>query len=130
MPDLNWLPGLLAGGIAGLLSAFGLGGGTLLLLWLTLFSGMPQQTAQAINLLYFLPVAAASLPSHFHNGYLKKAPILCAAAAGSLAAAAAALLATGLETELLRKCFGVYLLAMGALELFGGRIHKKDVDAK
>ena len=51
MSAADWLTGILAGGITGLLSAFGLGGGTLLLLWLTLFAGMPQQTAQAVNLL-------------------------------------------------------------------------------
>lgn len=119
MPALNWLSGLLAGGITGLISAFGLGGGTLLLLWLTLFGGMPQQTAQGVNLLYFLPVSAASLPAHIRNGYLKKGPVLWAAGAGVLTAAGAAFLATGLETEILRKCFGGYLLAMGLVELLG-----------
>lgn len=121
MPAVNWLSGLVAGAATGLLSAFGLGGGTLLLLWLTLFAGVPQQTAQAINLLYFLPVSAASLPSHFRNGYLQKGPVLWAAGAGAVTAAAAAWLATGLETGLLRKCFGVYLLVMGLVELFGKR---------
>lgn len=127
MPDLNWLSGLLAGGITGLLSAFGLGGGTLLLLWLTLFAGMAQQTAQGVNLLYFLPVSAASLPAHFRNGYLKKDLVLWAAGAGALAAAGAAYLATGLDTQLLRKCFGVYLLVMGLVELLGrGNANRKN----
>ncbi|MGM9536882.1 MAG: TSUP family transporter [Candidatus Onthomonas sp.] len=115
----DWLTGALAGGITGLLSAFGLGGGTLLLLWLTLFAGIPQQTAQAINLLYFLPVSAAALPGHFRNGYLKKRPVLWAAGAGILTAAAGAFAATWIAAGLLRKCFGVYLLVMGAVELFG-----------
>lgn len=119
MSAMNWLPGILAGGITGLLSAFGLGGGTLLLLWLTLFAGVAQQTAQAINLLYFLPVSAASLPAHFKNGYLQKGPVLWAAAAGAVTAALTALLATGLETGLLRRLFGGYLLVMGMIELLG-----------
>ena len=119
MSVLSWLSGLLAGGVTGLLSAFGLGGGTLLLLWLTLFAGLPQQTAQAINLIYFLPVALASLPAHFRNGFLQKRPVCWAAGAGALTAAAAAFLATGLDTELLRKCFGGYLLTMGLVELLG-----------
>lgn len=117
MSVVSWLGGAAAGCATGLLSAFGLGGGTLLLLWLTLFAGVQQQTAQAINLLYFLPVSAASLPAHFRGGYLKLRPVLWAAGAGAAAAAAAAFLATGLETGLLRKLFGGYLLIMGLLEL-------------
>lgn len=119
MSVLNWLSGLLAGGVTGLLSAFGLGGGTLLLLWLTLFAGLPQQTAQAINLIYFLPVAAASLPAHFRNGFLQKRQVCWAAGTGAITAAATAFLATGLDTKLLRKCFGGYLLVMGLVELLG-----------
>ncbi|MCD8382079.1 MAG: TSUP family transporter [Clostridiales bacterium] len=118
---LTWLPGLIAGCVTGLLSAFGLGGGTLLLLWLTLFAGVPQQAAQAINLVYFLPVSAGAIPAHARNGYLDGGGILWAAAAGAVAAAAAAWLATWLETELLRTLFGVYLLAMGVLELVGSQ---------
>ena len=119
MSAAGWLTGILAGGLTGLLSAFGLGGGTLLLLWLTLFAGMPQQTAQAVNLLYFLPVSAAALPGHMQNGYLKKEPVLWAAGAGAVTAAAAAFLATWIDAGLLRKCFGVYLLVMGIVELCG-----------
>ncbi|MCC8182543.1 MAG: TSUP family transporter [Clostridiales bacterium] len=122
MPDLlTWLPGLIAGCVTGLLSAFGLGGGTLLLLWLTLFGGVDQQMAQAINLVYFLPVSAGAIPAHARNGYLDGGRILWAAGAGALTAAAAAWLATRLETALLRKWFGGYLLAMGRLELLSSR---------
>ncbi|MCD7946215.1 MAG: TSUP family transporter [Clostridiales bacterium] len=117
---LAWLPGLIAGCVTGLLSAFGLGGGTLLLLWLTLFAGVGQQTAQAINLVYFLPVSAGAIPAHARNGYLEKGVVLWAAGAGVVTAAAAAWLATRLDTGLLRTLFGVYLLAMGGLELAGG----------
>ncbi|MCD7761307.1 MAG: TSUP family transporter [Clostridiales bacterium] len=117
---LTWLPGLIAGGVTGLLSAFGLGGGTLLLLWLTLFAGVGQQTAQAINLVYFLPVSAGAIPAHARNGYLERSGVLWAAGAGVVTAAAAAWLATRLETQLLRTLFGVYLLVMGGLELAGG----------
>ena len=52
---------LLAGCGAGILSAWGVGGGTLLLLVMTLWLGVEQPVAQGINLLYFLPTAAAGL---------------------------------------------------------------------
>ena len=65
----DWLLPLLAGTATGVLSGFGVGGGTLLLIYLTAFAGLPQEQAQGINLLYFLPAAAASLPAHAKNGF-------------------------------------------------------------
>ena len=52
-----FLPAL-AGFLTGILYAWGIGGGTLLLLVMTLFLGVDQLTAQGITLLYFLPTAA------------------------------------------------------------------------
>ena len=54
----SWLIPVAAGFGAGILSAWGVGGGTLLLLVMTLILGVPQQQAAAVNLLYFLPTAA------------------------------------------------------------------------
>ena len=56
-----WVIALLAGGATGILSAFGIGGGSLLLIYLTSFAALDQHQAQGINLLYFLPAAAAAL---------------------------------------------------------------------
>ena len=58
-----WIP-LLAGAATGVLSAWGIGGGTLLLLVMTLLLGVEPRTAQGINLLYFLPTAGMGLLSH------------------------------------------------------------------
>ncbi len=111
---------LLAAGIgcaAGVLSSFGLGGGTVLLLLLTLFAGLSQREAQGINLLFFLPVSAAALPSHGKNGYLRPRGVLWAAGAGAITAALTAWLSAGLETGALRRPFGLALLAVGLREL-------------
>ena len=70
--DISFIIALLAGLATGILSAFGIGGGTLLLLWMTLFAGVEQHTAQGINLLYFLPTAAIALPAHIKNGFIDK----------------------------------------------------------
>ena len=48
-----WLIPMAAGFGTGILSAWGVGGGTLLLLIMTLFLGVDPSTARAINLLYF-----------------------------------------------------------------------------
>lgn len=122
MTDL--LFGVLAGAATGVLSGFGVGGGTLLLIYLTAFAGMEQTMAQGVNLLYFLPAAATALPSHIKNGYIEKTAAIPAILAGLVCTAAAAWVATALNVELLRKCFGVFLLYIGASELLRRDVKK------
>ena len=100
----EWLLPLLAGAATGVLSGFGVGGGTLLLIYLTAFAG--------------LPAAAASLPAHAKNGFLEKSVLLPAIAAGLVCAALGAWAATGMDTALLRRCFGGFLILIGLRELF------------
>lgn len=114
---MSWLAAFMAGTVTGILSAFGVGGGSLLLIYLTVFTGASQQAAQGINLLYFLPAAAAALPAHRKNGLLERRVILPAVLAGLAAAGAAAWISNGLDTGILRKLFGVFLLIIGVTEL-------------
>lgn len=113
-----WLAAVLAGTATGVLSGFGVGGGTLLLIYMTAFTQLSQTQAQGINLLYFLPAAALALPAHFKNGFLERKALLPAISAGLVCSALAAWAATALEVALLRKCFGVFLLYAGLSELF------------
>lgn len=108
----------LCGAATGVLSAWGIGGGTLLLLCMTLFLGVGQSEAQGINLLYFLPTALISLRYHRENGYLDREAIRSAAPAGAVCALLAALAATMLDVSALRKPFGVFLLLAGVATLF------------
>ena len=108
-----WLLPLAVGFATGILSAWGVGGGTLLLLCMTLLLGVDQRTAQTINLLYFLPTAGMGLLSHGKSGLLEKPVLRSAIPAGLTAAALAAWLSFSVDTELLRRPFGVYLLAAG-----------------
>ena len=101
-----------------MLSGFGVGGGSLLLIYMTSFAGVPQTLAQGVNLLYFLPAAATALPAHLKNGYVEKKALLPAIAAGLVCSALAAWAATALDVEVLRKCFGGFLILIGLRELF------------
>lgn len=114
----EWLISMLAGAVTGVLSGFGIGGGSLLLIYMTNFTQIAQNAAQGINLLYFLPAAAAALPSHAKNGFIEKAALLPAILAGLAGTALAAWAATAMDVELLRKLFGIYLLVIGIRELF------------
>lgn len=107
-----WLPVLFGFG-TGILSAWGVGGGTLLLLCMTLFLGVDQRAAQAINLLFFLPTAGISLFFHGRNGYLEKDTWKAAALPGALAALAGSMLALRTDPSMFRFPFGVFLLYAG-----------------
>lgn len=115
----EWLVPFLAGAATGVLSGFGVGGGTLLLVYMTVFAGLDQHLAQGINLLYFLPAGLMALPAHLRNGYIEKRALVPAIGTGLLCAGGAAWAATAMEVELLRKLFGGFLMAVGTMELFG-----------
>ena len=109
----DWLLPFLCGLGASILSAWGVGGGTLLLLVMTLFLDVDQRTAQGINLLFFLPTAVSALICHAKGGYLDKPTLKNAIPLAVAAALAGAWIATALDVELLRRPFGVYLLLSG-----------------
>ena len=112
-----WLLPLAVGFATGILSAWGVGGGTLLLLVMTLFFGVDQAAAQGINLLYFLPTAAMGLIWHRKNGLLDKAGLRRTVPWALATAAAGAWAATALDVTLLRRPFGLFLLAAAVLTL-------------
>lgn len=115
---LAFLIAAAAGLACGILSGFGIGGGSLLMVWMTAVLCVEQKTAQGINLLYFLPTAAAALIFHAKNKIIDWRCVLPAAIAGCVTAALGALLAAGLEMQLLRRLFGGFLILVGLSELF------------
>lgn len=115
----EWILPLIVGAATGILSGFGVGGGTLLLVYMTAFAGVEQRLAQGINLLYFLPAGLMALPAHIKNGYLEKPVLLPAIGTGLACAALAAWAATAMDVALLKKFFGGFLVAVGIWELFG-----------
>ena len=110
----DWLIPFLCGLGASVISAWGVGGGTLLLLVMTLFLGVDQRTAQGVNLLFFLPTAASALVCHAKGGYLDKSTLKAAVPVAVIAALIGAWISNAVDVEVLRKPFGVYLLLSGA----------------
>ncbi len=108
---------LIVGTLLGFLTGLGVGGGSLLILWLTLVLEMSQTDARGINLLFFLPSAAISCYLRWRQGAVTLKKILPAIFAGCAAAAVFSLISTRMDLEILRKLFGVLLLATGIREL-------------
>lgn len=110
---MNWLLPFLCGLGAGTISAWGVGGGTLLLLVMTLLLGVEQRTAQGVNLLFFLPTALSALLCHRKGGYLHRPTLRAAIPWAVPAALVGAWIATAVDVSLLRRPFGLYLLFAG-----------------
>lgn len=117
MMVLNFLIGM----ATGILSGFGIGGGSLLVLYLTAFVSVEQTLAGGINLLYFIGCAPAALWGHIRRHAIAWRAVLWCVPAGIVAAIPAAELAQTMETDLLRRLFGVVLIGIGVREWRSGK---------
>lgn len=104
--------------MTGVLASMGLGGGFVLVVWLTLFENVTQRAAQGINLLFFLPIALISLILHLKNNLVNKIIVKKLALGGLLGAIIGTYGSQLIDNSLLRKLFALFLLAFGLRELF------------
>jgi len=103
---------LLACGLAGgIFGGMGMGGGTVLIPLITIFCGIEQHTAQAINLVSFIPMAAVALIFHIKNRLVELKPALWLIIPALATSVGAGFLAGVTEPGILRKCFGGFLIA-------------------
>ena len=101
------------GFLTGILASMGLGGGFILMVWLTAFEKIEQRAAQGINLLFFLPIAILSLILHLKNGLINKELVKKLAFGGIIGA----IIGT-YGAQLIDKLFALFLLSFGLRELF------------
>ena len=103
--------------VLGFLAGIGVGGGSLLMMWLTLVVGMEHTSARLLNLLFFLPSAIIASLFRWKQGSLDFKKILPAIIAGCIAAAAGSYCSFFLDTTLLKKLFGMLLIFTAISEL-------------
>lgn len=113
----SFVVSMIVGAVLGFLAGLGIGGGSLLILWLTVVLGMDYSSARGINLLFFLPSALIACVFRWHQGHLPVKRLLPGIAAGCIAAALFSLLGTRMDLEVLKKLFGGLLLITGIREL-------------
>ena len=96
--------------LSGIITSMGMGGGTILILLLTIFLNYDQQSAQGLNLVFFIPTAIMSIVIYIKekNISLKLASIV--AIFGIIGAIIGAKIANFIQTEKLRKWFAIFLL--------------------
>ncbi len=99
------------------MAGLGIGGGGLLIIYLTLVKQMPQLPAQGINLLFFLFASASSLIIHFKQKRIDCKLLLILAPLGIVGAVAGSFVAKAIAPLLIRRIFAVLLILSGTIEL-------------
>lgn len=116
---LNSIPVSVVVGIClGFLSGLGIGGGTILILWLTQVLGMAPSTSRMINILFFIAAAGSVSIIRIKKHKILWHKIIPAIIAGSICTWIFTTIVKNIDTTILEKIFGGLLLVTGARELF------------
>lgn len=115
---------LLAGLFSGILGSMGLGGGAVLIIYLSLFTDTAQLKAQGINLLFFIPIALIAVIIYAIKKEIKWKTTIKISLYGMIGSVLGLSCANILGGDLTSKIFGVMLIIIGINEIFTKR--KKD----
>lgn len=109
---------ILFGLIAGIITGLGMGGGTILILLLSVFLGQDQHVAQATNLIFFIPTSIAAIYTNlkYKNVNLKLA--LTVSSFGVLGAIIGATISSAINSAILKKFFAVFILIIAIYEIY------------
>ncbi|MBP3272345.1 MAG: sulfite exporter TauE/SafE family protein [Ruminococcus sp.] len=109
---------VLIGFFSGMTASMGLGGGSILILFLTMVLNYEQKTAQGVNLLFFIPIALFSTIVYIKNGIIEWKKIIPTIITGMISSFISANILVKMSSSLLRKTFGAFILIIGIKTLF------------
>ena len=104
--------------ISGTISGTGMGGGTILILILSVFMGIEQHIAQATNLVFFVPTAIAAIITTMKEKLIDWKIGITVATAGIIGAVFGAKISINMNVNKLRKYFGIFLLIITIYEIY------------
>lgn len=127
---------ILVGLISGVVSGTGMGGGTILILCLSMFMGVEQHVAQATNLVFFIPTSIVAIIVNMRQKLINFKIAVPISIAGILGAIIGAMLAAQMDVKNLKKYFGVFLACIAVGEIYSltkkyifyKKSHNKDIE--
>ena len=96
----------------------GMGGGTILILCLSMFMGVNQHIAQATNLVFFIPTSIVAIITNIRQKYIDFKVGIPIAVCGVAGAIIGAIIANKLEVGRLKKYFGIFLGLIAIWEIY------------
>ncbi len=103
---------------ASTLAALGVGGGALLIVYLTIVLNMEQTAAQGINLLFFIVSSLFALPFHVIKKRINIPIAIIFSSVGILGAWIGCLLSAKISPSIVRFVFGLMLTVAGGITLY------------
>ena len=118
---------VLIGIISGIVSGTGMGGGTILIFLLSFMLGIEQHTAQATNLIFFIPTSIVAIIVNFKNKNIDIKQAIIISIFGVLGAIIGANIAIYMDVKMLKKGFGIFLIFVTINEIYSIiKLYKKD----
>ena len=109
---------MLCAALIAVMAGLGIGGGGLLVIYLTSVLSVDQLSAQGINLVFFIFSAIASLFVHFRKRNIDIMQVAMLSVSGICASLLGSRLSHNIKTDTLSVIFGMLLALSGLLTLF------------
>lgn len=123
---MNYFVPIIAGFLSGIIGSMGFGGGGILIIYLVIFTNIPQITAQGINLIFFIPCATLATVIYAIKKQVEFKEIYLVIIGGIIGAIIANLFLKNIESYILTKVFASFLIIMGITTLF--RVKKEKIE--
>ena len=104
--------------VSGTVAALGMGGGTILIMLLNIFTKLNQHLIQGINLIFFIPTAIVSIYLNIKNKIIDYKISAIIIIFGIIGAVVGANISFKINSQNLKKYFGYFLLLIAILETF------------
>lgn len=95
-----------------------MGGGTILILLLSIFMDLDQHVAQATNLVFFIPTAISAIIISIKNKNIEWKIAIPIIISGVIGAVISANISAYMNVKMLKKLFGVFLLIIAIYEIY------------
>ena len=109
---------IIAAIVSGMAASLGIGGGGILIIYLTLFASMEQLKAQGLNLAFFIPCGIIAIIIHLKNKLIVKEYSVALIVGGVAGVLIGNILATIISTNIISKIFAIFIILIGLRELF------------
>lgn len=129
---------VLVGIVSGFVSGMGMGGGTILILCLSMFIGIEQHIAQATNLVFFIPTSIVAIITNIKQKNINFKVGIPIAISGIIGAVIGAIISNKLDVIQLKRYFGIFLGMIAIWEIYSiyqkyiyeKKRHNKDINKK
>lgn len=109
---------IIFGIISGIVTGLGMGGGTILILLLSLFMGLEQHVAQATNLVFFIPTAIAAILTNLKQKNIDLKLAINISFFGIIGAIIGSIISNNISSQNLKKYFAIFILIIALHEIY------------